>query len=114
MSEPKKSESPPAGSRRAAKLSNEDLAKVEQFLKRAIGNDSLTCPLCRATEWIPGGFTSTPVSDHFVKSLMVGGPQLPSIILVCGRCANTIFINAIMAGLAPPVVTEEADGTSKP
>lgn len=57
------------------------------------------CPYCETTSWSVG----TP----FFVSLQSGESLSPHFAVMCDNCGNTVFINAILAGLVPEEDAEE-------
>lgn len=59
------------------------------------------CPLCQGREW--------NITDKIFElrefnngDLVLGGPNcsiIPIVPVTCGKCGNTIFINAVSTGL---------------
>lgn len=61
------------------------------------------CPMCGAKAWALSGFTTAlGVTDNIPKGAILGAPFLPTAVLVCSNCGNTVLVNAIVAGLAAP------------
>ena len=63
------------------------------------------CPLCGVGNW--NVQDSTYQLTEFNQGTMVlGGPLIPVIPVVCGNCGNRVLVNAIIAGIlkteAPP------------
>jgi hypothetical protein len=77
----------------------EEQAAIEQAIQDK-APDLRACPFCGKR----AGYT---LADDFVILSMgrspgahvAGGPSLPSIALVCRRCGQTTFLNAVVLGL---------------
>jgi hypothetical protein len=99
---------------KAAVWAEEHAAQVEQaatelqdaFIDAAIAwlgekwGPEPTCPFCRNKSWAVG--TSVDIA------LASGATLSPHFTVMCDNCGNTVFINAILAGLLPqPDVDDE-------
>lgn len=76
-----------------------DGEKLIKYLEEKWGRGK-HCSMCNESQWI--------ISDKIFElrefkggSLVLGGktPIFPVIPAICGNCSNTLFINAINAGL---------------
>lgn len=58
------------------------------------------CPMCGSRAWELGGFVNLPIAETLNPAeILLGGPALPSTVVVCKNCGNTVFINLIVAGM---------------
>ena len=73
-----------------------DQGKVNKYIAKL---KPYSCPLCHKGEWIVGDMIFH-LTEYFEDELRIGGtPSFPVLPLVCSECGNTIFINALAAGL---------------
>lgn len=56
------------------------------------------CPYCAHNEW--------SVGSPFEVSLENGQSLAPHFPVVCANCGNTVFVNAVLAGLIPEAYEE--------
>lgn len=57
------------------------------------------CALCEHGHWnLQDGFVTQVLQDG-PKSLKLGGPAIPSIVVICSNCGNTYLLNVIALGL---------------
>lgn len=60
-----------------------------------IGN----CPVCGNSNWtLADGYIQLPVQDK-LGSVVLGGPVLPCVAIVCTNCGNTVLLNVFALGL---------------
>jgi hypothetical protein len=93
----------------ADKLTDSEKGAVAQWYKENAPNDAV-CPVCQTKNW--------SVFDNFVTPIVVGGRErnevrifgpsvmYPHFMLSCKQCGNTLFINALKAGIIKPPTTE--------
>jgi hypothetical protein len=55
------------------------------------------CPMCEKTAWSIEG-SSFELREFNHGNMIVGGPVIPIIPVVCTNCGNTVLVNAILAG----------------
>lgn len=63
------------------------------------------CPMCGGGPWTVQDSTFQ-LMEFSEGGLVLGGPVLPVIPVVCTNCGNTVLVNAIVSGImapAPPV-----------
>lgn len=60
------------------------------------------CPICGQTQWglQAGGLVHLTLQSPSVQGVVLGGPQLPNIALVCEVCGNTHLLNLFVLGVA--------------
>jgi hypothetical protein len=84
------------------KLTADQKQKCAAWVQARAAPD-LICPVCRTNKW--------EVADHLIQAhvfiqggaaLNVGTPIYPYFQLCCVKCANTLFFNAVDAGIAGP------------
>ena len=87
------------------KLTQEEKEKAQAWLKERWKN--WACPYSGHTNWELGEFVVQAV--RFTGGgLSVGGPVYPLLVLTCSGCGNTIFVNAIKAGIVERRVESDA------
>ncbi len=60
-----------------------------------------TCPMCLVGNWSVQDSTYQ-LTEFNEGSLVIGGPVIPVIPVICNNCGNTILVNAITAGVLKP------------
>lgn len=79
---------------------DEIIKKIDEAIKRKKGNTNFKCPVCTNNQFsLAGGFTNNFLTNNFGGNLVIGGPVLPSVPIVCTNCGNTLFLNAKVLGL---------------
>jgi len=56
------------------------------------------CPLCHKGEWVIGDRVFY-LGEFNENAIVIGGQSFPVLPIVCSECGNTLFINAIVAGI---------------
>lgn len=77
-------------------VSKFDNTKVIAHLQKKWG--SKACPMCDKGPWNVQDSTYQ-FAEYNEGSLVVGGPVIPVVPVICGNCGHTILINAIVAGV---------------
>ena len=92
-----------------SKEKSEEIAKkIEEVIKKKTRQPGFKCPICTNTTFsLAGGFTNHFLMDTFGGDLVIGGPVLPSVPIVCTNCGNTLFLNAKVLGLNEEIPKEE-------
>lgn len=80
-------------------LDHDTRLRVANHLVAKWGNKP--CPMCGGT-WAMHGYVNMPLSESPTENRF-GGPNLPSVALVCGGCGYTILVNLVIAGVVPGV-----------
>jgi ribosomal protein S27AE len=88
-------------------MNKKDSEKLISFLNEKWKGRS--CPMCNVGKW--------SVQDNVFElrefqggGLVIGGtPIIPIIPITCGNCGNTIFVNAITAGIVKSEREEKND-----
>lgn len=78
------------------RLTTEEQTKVQGWLKENWKN--WACPYSGHTHWEIGQ-TIVQAVAFTGGGLSIGGPVYPLIVVTCSGCGNTVFINAIKAGI---------------
>ena len=74
-----------------------DLAKAAEWLDLHWKGD-WNCPICGNSDW--GGEEQAMELRAFDEGrLLSTGPVIPLFVITCTTCGNTLFFNAILAGL---------------
>lgn len=78
-----------------------DQKKLETFLKKV---NAPVCAFCGKKHWSVGD-TLFQLTEFQNGNIVIGGNQkvFPLVPVVCDNCGNTLFLNAIKAG----VISEE-------
>jgi hypothetical protein len=109
MADEKPTDPKPESPDPADKLTASEREAVLRWYGKNAPNDAI-CPVCQTKNWT--------VLDNFVTPLVVGnakrnevrlfGPSVlyPHFMLVCKQCGNTLFINALRAGILKLPTTE--------
>ena len=74
-----------------------DLAKAVDWLDKHWGND-WTCSVCGNSDWM-GEEQPMELRAFNEGRLAANGPVIPLLTITCSTCGNTLFFNAILAGL---------------
>ena len=78
----------------------EIIKKIEEAIKKKTGETGFKCPVCTNNQFsLAGGFTADFLVDEIQSGLVIGGPFLPSVPIVCTNCGNTFFLNAKILGI---------------
>ena len=56
------------------------------------------CPLCGVGSWNVHDSTYQ-LTEYNQGSMVIGGPVIPLIPVICNNCGNTVLINALTAGI---------------
>ena len=80
------------------------MAKVDD--KKAIAHlrakwGERACPMCGVGNWSVNESTFQ-LTEFNQGSIIIGGPVVPVLPVICMNCGNTVLINAITAGLVIP------------
>ena len=90
-----------------AKLTDPQQRGFQEWLATHVPD--LKCPVCGHREWAPPEyFVRVQVADQ-----LMGGLGMPLLPQTCTYCANVLFFNAIVVGLAPSLEEEKAAKQSK-
>lgn len=78
-----------------------DQNKVMQHLVNKWG-EKKKCPMCNQSSWWISDTVYEMREFHGGGLVLGAGPIIPIITVACQNCGNTIFINAIVAGVVEP------------
>lgn len=77
-------------------ISKEEKQKIISELNNRINLGNLRCPMCGNNHFIiADGYFNTMMQDH-LNSIVLGGPSIPSIAIVCNKCG---FISSHALGV---------------
>lgn len=86
----------------------EIIKKINEAINRKTGKTDFKCPVCTNNQFsLAGGFTNDFLMDKIGGGLVIGGPVLPSVPIVCTNCGNTFFLNAKVLGINEEEFKEE-------
>jgi hypothetical protein len=75
-------------------LGPEELKLVQQRLAQYWSPGPVLCPVTHDTNWEIMQFVMTPVAATGM-GLVLGGPILPVVSIVCRSCGYTMFFSAV-------------------
>lgn len=79
------------------RLDDEQIDKINRHLDEK-GSPPLICSICHQSKWeIADGVFVSRDQAHIAK--LGGGTVIPSIVVICLNCGNTLFFNAIVLGI---------------
>jgi len=90
-------------------LSPEQISRLTEHINTKWARKE--CRQCGSNSWAVEGFVLLSISDQ-PGQLVLGGPSLPTVSLVCNICGNTVLVNAIVAGVLPPTAQVTAPPTA--
>lgn len=78
----------------------EDSQRIIKAITERVPNMA-ACSVCRTRNFTLGeGLVRLDLSELHSSTIRIGGgPSLPSVVLVCQNCGNTILLNLIVLGL---------------
>ncbi len=69
----------------ATTLSAEQRQEIADKLSEA--GVRATCPMCDAASWVlADGYFNEPIQGSLRHGLVIGGPSIPSVAIVCSNC----------------------------
>lgn len=92
-------------------LSDEIKKKIQENLNKKLQEKerNLTCPVCGNNNFIlADGFSNDLLQDH-LGGLVIGGPAIPEIVVVCGHCGHILKFSAGVLGLLPEKKEEKTE-----
>ena len=92
-------------------LSQDDKEKIVQWVNQKMeGTVGIICSICHNKTWTIGDDLVVPPVFKGGDT-HIGGRVYPQAMLICNKCAHTIFINAVRIGLMESGTAEEkSDG----
>jgi hypothetical protein len=83
-------------------------AKLIEFLNQKWSGRP--CPQCHVANWQVQD-SAYQLMQFSGGGIVIGGPVLPVVPVICGNCGNTILVNALMLGaIGQPDVNAIAQG----
>jgi hypothetical protein len=88
-------------------MSKIDSQKLINFLRVKWGGR--LCPICGVGTWNvqDSAFELREFNDG---NMVLGGPLIPVVPVICSNCGNTVLVNAIMADLIKPETSKLPGG----
>ena len=85
------------------KLTVEQAQQVISHITVKAQGKAIVCPICGHNEWSVNNVV-TEMREFQNGNLVVGGETavMPFVSITCKKCAHTLFINAILAGIVSP------------
>jgi len=78
---------------------NKIIKKIDEALEKK-GKKEIICSICGNKEFIlAGGVSNIFITDRFSGGIVLGGPVLPNVPIICKNCGNTFFMNAKVLGI---------------
>jgi hypothetical protein len=93
------------------RLTAEEKQKAADWVNRHWTAGSDACPICGSTEWFIGDHLVQPITLGPNNGLLLGGIGYPQVMVISALCGYTMFINAVIMGLAPQVHQVEASSS---
>ena len=83
-----------------ARLTDEEKKQVVRWLQsRAAGPRE--CAVClQRNNWVIADDLVSPSPYHRGSEVDIGRTSYPQAMLVCENCGNTVYLNAVMMGIA--------------
>ena len=82
------------------KLTQEERDRIVQWIKKAMGDTKLPCPVCKSDDWLVAEhLVSTPIVSP-QGGVTIGGPTYPHSPIICQICGFTYFINSVRMGIS--------------
>ncbi len=85
--------------------------KIQKNLNKKLQekNRSLVCPVCGNNNFIlADGFVNDLLQETMGGGLVIGGPAIPEVVIICGHCGYVMKFSAGVLGLLPEK-TENVD-----
>ena len=93
-------------------LSPAEILHVQNWL-RGFGNGNVPfCLICRSQLWSVANYVAQSMSYPASYAQIVSPIVYPYVIVICGRCGYTMFLNAMIMGLYPP--PQQGTGNVRP
>jgi DNA-directed RNA polymerase subunit RPC12/RpoP len=83
-------------------FSDETRKKIQDSLNSKLQEKDrkIACPVCGNLKFIlADGFTRDSLQDD-VNAYLVGGPEIPEIVLVCSHCGHILKFSAGILGIS--------------
>ncbi len=91
-------------------ISNEEKQKIVVELNKRINSGEIKCPMCGNKHFIiADGYFNSIMQDD-LNNLVLGGPSIPSIAIVCNKCGFISSHALGVLGLLPKQTEESQKG----
>lgn len=91
-------------------ISNDDKQKIILKLNKRINSGNIKCPMCGNEHFIiADGYFNSIMQDN-LNGLVIGGPSMPSIAIVCNQCGFISSHALGILGLLPKQTGESKKG----
>lgn len=88
------------------KLTSKEVQKAIDWLKK---HSKSPCAVCGSRRWDVAQHLVQPITLGKDGEMLLGGVGYPQFIATCLICGNTLFFNAVFAGLVPPDQAKKKD-----
>ncbi len=82
------------------RLSKENKQKIVDWVAQKAAKRPLICSVCHTQSWQLGEHLVAPTLYKHGGGLVVGGVNYPQALLICKNCGHTIYLNAVIIGVA--------------
>jgi hypothetical protein len=91
-------------------LSQEEKNRIAERLNQRFAEHGVKCPMCGNNSFsLADGYFSNVIQDN-LNGLVIGGPSIPAIPIICNKC-GFISMHALgTLGLLPPRKEEKKGG----
>ncbi len=73
--------------------------EVREKIINKLDEKKISCSLCATDKFVLlDSFLNISIQKEIPDSLIIGGPTLPSAILICKNCGNSYLINLKVLG----------------
>ena len=91
-------------------ITKEEKQKIISKLNNRINSGNLRCPMCGNNHFIiADGYFNTMMQDR-LNDIVLGGPSIPSIPIICNRCGFISSHALGILGLLPPSIGDNQKG----
>lgn len=85
------------------------IEKVDEALKRK-NKKGINCSVCGNDKFtLAGGVSNIFITDKVSGGIVIGGPVLPNVPIICENCGNTLFLNMKILGIEFEKENQEED-----
>lgn len=91
-------------------ISQEEKNRIAEILNKCFEGHGIRCPMCGNNSFsLADGYFSNVIQDN-LGGLVIGGPSIPAIPIICDKC-GFISMHALgPLGLLPPHKEEKKGG----
>lgn len=76
-------------------LNQDQTQKLQRWLQSK--GVKASCEACGANDWTIGDVVSPPIQSN--QGISIGGPSIPMVSVICGKCAYVRMFAAVPIGL---------------